>query len=108
MATKKLQIVGDLGFVSHNEQSLTDEQKAQARINIGAIGDTAVSEQISDAIENSVADWSQTDETAADYIKNKPDEEDALSLVADMNLVSPITAEDGSIYTDENGAIYSL
>ena len=35
-------------------------------------------------------------------------ESDALSLVTDMELVSPVAAEDGSVYTDENGALYSL
>jgi hypothetical protein len=35
-------------------------------------------------------------------------EVDALELVMSMNLVSPTAAEDGSIYTDENGALYSL
>ena len=49
-------------------QNLTDEQKAQARTNIGAAaegtdggGGTSVQ-----------SDWNQTDETAADFIKNKP------------------------------------
>lgn len=32
----------------------------------------------------------------------------ALELVSDLNLVTPIAAHDGSIYTDENGLIYSL
>ena len=35
-------------------------------------------------------------------------EENAIKFVIDMDLVSPIVANDGSIYTDENGAIYSL
>lgn len=35
MSTKKLQILDSLGFVSYNKQSLTDEQKAQARENVG-------------------------------------------------------------------------
>lgn len=72
------------------------------------VGDTSVSEQISTAIQESVADWSQTDETAANYIKNKPNETDALELVAEMGLVTPVAASDGSIYTDENGDVYTL
>lgn len=86
--------------------------KTALEAEIGAVsalvGDVAVSEQIDTAIEESKADWSQNDETAADYIKNKPDESDALELVMEMGLVSPTVAEDGSIYTDENGALYSL
>lgn len=41
--------------VLYTEQTLTDEQKAQARENIGAVQ----------------SDWNQTDETAPDYIKNR-------------------------------------
>lgn len=92
-----------------------------------------VDEHITTAITESVADWNQSDETAPDYIKNKPtdyvsygaqslteeqkqqvqdnigfSEDDALSLVTELNLVSLAAAEDGSIYTDENGALYSL
>ena len=53
-------------------------------------------------------DWNQTDETAKDFIKNKPDEEDALALLVEMEFVSPVAASDGSMYTDNNGVIYSL
>lgn len=35
------------------------------------VGDTSVAEQINTVITNSVADWSQTDESAPDYIKNR-------------------------------------
>lgn len=41
-------------------------------------------------------------------IARVPTEEDALVLVAEMGLVSPATADDGSIYTDENGVVYTL
>lgn len=75
-----------------------------------------VADQIYDALQNSVADWNQNDETAPDFIKNKPDvvlrseieEIDAITLVVETGLVSPAVAEDGSIYTDENGVLYSL
>ena len=33
---------------------------------------------------------------------------DAVELATEMGLVSPVAAEDGAIYTDENGAMYSL
>ena len=46
--------------ITFNEQTLTDEQKEQARQNIGA-GEPQV--QI---------DWNQNDETATDYVKNRP------------------------------------
>ncbi len=41
-------------------------------------------------------------------LRNEVEEIDAIELAANMGLVSPIAAEDGSIYTDENGAVYIL
>jgi hypothetical protein len=41
-------------------------------------------------------------------LRNEVEEVDAIELAAKMGLVSPTAAEDGSIYTDENGAMYSL
>lgn len=34
--------------------------------------------------------------------------DDAIELVAELELVSPIVSSDGYIYTDENGFIYTL
>lgn len=49
-------------YVKYSEsQTLTDEQKAQARVNIGAVS--------SDELVQS--DWNQNDTTAKDYIKNR-------------------------------------
>ena len=64
--------------------------------------------EINEALLNSKSDWDQTDSTKPDYIKNKPDEDDALELVMEMNLIEPVIAEDGSVYTDENGAMYTI
>lgn len=72
------------------------------------VGDETVSTQISEALLNNQADWDQTDNTKPDYIKNKPDENDALELLMEMNLVEPVVADDGSIYTDENGVVYTI
>lgn len=44
----------------------------------------------------------------SDSSQNKPSIPNAIELAAEMGLVSPVIAEDGSIYTDENGAIYTL
>jgi hypothetical protein len=41
-------------------------------------------------------------------LKDEVEEMDAVEIAAKMELVSPVAAEDGSIYTDENGALYSL
>ena len=41
-------------------------------------------------------------------LKSEVEEVDAIELAAKMGLVSPAAAEDGSIYTDENGVLYSL
>ena len=55
-----------------------------------------------------MADWSQDDENASNYIKNKPTEDDALELVAEMGLVDPISDENNVIFTNENNLIYTL
>lgn len=47
------------GAVLYNKQELTDEQKKQARDNIGA-GEHQIQ-----------SDWNQTDETAPNYVKNR-------------------------------------
>ena len=54
------------------------------------------------------SDWSQIDETKMDFIKNKPDENDALALLAEMGLITPATAADGTIFVDNEGTIYTL
>lgn len=72
------------------------------------VGDTSVSSQINNALLESQSDWDQTDDTQPNYIKNKPDENDALELVSEMGLIEPVLADDGSIYTDENGSIYTV
>ena len=41
-------------------------------------------------------------------LRNEVEEVYAIELAAKMGLVSPVAAEDGSIYTDENGVLYSL
>ena len=54
------------------------------------------------------SDWSQTDETKMDFIKNKPNENDALALLVEMGLITPAVAADGTIFVDNEGAIYTL
>lgn len=41
-------------------------------------------------------------------LRSEVEENDAIEIVAKAGLVTPVAAEDGSVYTDENGAIYSL
>lgn len=40
--------------------------------------------------------------------RNEVEEADAIEIVMMAGLVDPATDENGSIYTDENGAMYSL
>lgn len=54
-------------------QPLTDEQKAQARKNIGAISSSELVQ----------SDWNQNDTSASDYIKNKPTIDTALSSTSE-------------------------
>lgn len=47
-------------------------------------------------------------ELATKIDRSEIEEIDAIEIAADMGLVSPITSEDGSVYIDENGVLYSL
>ena len=40
--------------------------------------------------------------------RSEVEEDDALAIVTEMSLVAPVSADDGAIYTDENGVIYTL
>lgn len=63
---------------------------------------------INEFILNHHADWKEVDETSPAYIRNKPDENDAMELIAEMGLIEPTVDENGAVYTDENGVIYTL
>lgn len=57
------------------------------------------------------SDWNQDNETAPDYIKNKPIEEtedDAMKMLIDMGIIDPVTDEENNIFTDENGNILTV
>lgn len=47
-------------------------------------------------------------ELATKIDRSEIEEEDAVNIAAEMGLVSPVADEDGAIYTDENGDIYTL
>lgn len=76
------------------------------------VGDTSVATQISEAIaEIPQSDWNQTDETAVDYIKNKPlapTDEELLELLVETGIIDPITNNTGAIFVDNNNKIYVL
>lgn len=57
------------------------------------------------------SDWKQTDETAMDFIKNKPIEEtedDAMEMLVEMGVLDPVVDEDGNVLTDENNNILTI
>ena len=67
--------------------------------------------QVSTGGGGSQPDWSQTDEAAADYIKNKPliaTNDDAMDLLAEIGIITPITNSNGEILTSSSNEIYSL
>ena len=58
-----------------------------------------------------VPDWNQSNETAADYIKNKPliaTNDDAIDFLAEMGMIIPVTNSNGEILTSPSNEIYSL
>lgn len=60
------------------------------------------------ALKNLLSRKADKTELATKIDRSEVEEEDAITLVTELNLVSPVAAEDGSVYTDENGAMYSL
>ena len=57
------------------------------------------------------ADWNQTDETAMDFIKNKPIEvtsEDVLEYMISENIVNPVASNTNKLYINNDGKIYTL
>lgn len=72
------------------------------------VGDIAVFEQITTAITNSVADWNQNDENAADYIKNKPDiatDDEIIDMLTENDMLPVVADSDGAILADESDNI---
>ena len=47
-------------------------------------------------------------EVATKIDRSEIEDSDAVELSAEMGLIDPVVADDGAIYTDENGAMYSL
>lgn len=47
-------------------------------------------------------------ELATKIDRSEIEEIDAIEIVTELGLISPIATEDGSVYTDENGDMYSL
>lgn len=105
-------LVNSLPFVDDALRSSLESQIKEVDNKVIAVGNLvgneSVSNQINEALLNSQADWNQIDNTQPDFIKNKPDEDDAIELLIEMNIVEPVVSENGSIYTDENDAIYTI
>ena len=56
-------------------------------------------------------DWDQNDNTKPDYIKNRPliaTNDDAMDLLAEIGIITPITNSNGEILTSSSNEIYSL
>lgn len=56
-------------------------------------------------------DWNQNDSTQPDYIKNRPliaTNDDAMDLLAEIGIITPITNSNGEILTSSSNEIYSL
>lgn len=93
--------------ILYTQQELTEEQKAQARENIGAIP-TPATAQIGQFLSvksvdanNRPIEWEATTPQVAT-------EEDAMDLLTELGTVEPITTLDGAILTSSTGEIYSL
>lgn len=50
-----------------------------------------------------------TSKAILDYLEERTyDENDAMELIAEMGLIEPTVDENGAVYIDENGVIYTL
>ena len=94
-----------------------DDAVSQVAESVGEVsvlvGDASVSEQITTALNESAVLYSASQTLTNEQKRQAQDnigfsETDAIELATNMRLVSPAAAEDGSIYTDENGVLYSL
>lgn len=95
--------------VKYTPQDLTEAQQAQARQNIGA-GTSDFSGSYNDLTDKPTipaaqvqSDWNQTDDTAVDYIKNKPGlfsgDYNDLTNKPNESLELTMTDEDGNVIT---------
>lgn len=77
------------------------------KIRDAAFGDVSLDTSLTK--KGQAADAKAVGDAIADKVdKSEVEENDAIELAAIMGLVSPVAADDGAIYTDENGVIYSL
>ena len=113
-----LPAVGADDAVLYIDQTLTDAQKAQARTNIGAASEEEVAGKMDkvtgtedqvigfDENGNPVAreapsggsvqtDWNQADETAADFLKNKPFRETKVEIIPETEVTG---ADEGGVF----------
>lgn len=99
MKSKKIQIIGT---INNNIQSV------QIDATLTQVNQAADAKAVGDALALK-ADKTELDAKLNTKIDRSEIEEiDAIEIVANMGLVSPVVTEDGSIYTDSNGAVYSL
>ena len=98
--------INDLGestanSVKYTEQELTDEQKAQARTNIGAVSVDEVPKQAQ-------TDWDQKDDTAADYLKNRPFGEGFPEDLGIYNFTATSETTITYVTAQDDGSLYVL
>lgn len=54
------------------------------------------------------SDWNQNDETASDYVKNKPEiiaDEEIIEMLAQEDMLPVVADADGSLLSDENNNV---
>ena len=78
------------------QQTLTNGQKAQARKNIGA---AAEGEGGGASVQS---DWNQTDETAPDFLKNKPFGDVLTEIIPETEFVGELSDGVYTVYPDSS------
>ena len=64
-----------------------------------------------ETLKQNTADWNQEDKNDLSYIKNKPEVatgEDAIDFLIEEGILVPVGTDEGIIYTNDEGVIYTL
>lgn len=106
--TKTSDLTNDSGYLTEHQSLDGFATESYVDSQISAIPTPDVSGQITAAInEIPQADWSQTDSTQKDFIKNKPDiatDDEIIDMLIEFDTIIAVSDSDGSILA-ENGEI---
>lgn len=94
-------------YVTHDGYFYVDMNNERVRLNANE-ANKLVGYNIASALNSSEAEIPNS-KAILDYLDaHTYDENDAMKLIAEMGLIEPTVDENGAVYIDENGVIYTL